>query len=147
MSATTPDPHRPRVLVAVEDPIARELIERMLHLAGFSALSAETGERALLLLRAHRLSVDWLVAGASLPGLVDAAILNDEYRTLHPNRAALFLAAPECASKGFTAAEIVDALLAATGDRTPASGTIPQEEALAGIAASGTTPQEEPLAA
>lgn len=133
MSATTLDSPRPHVLVAVADPIARELLGRMLHLAGFTALPAETGERALVLLREHRRAIDWLVAGASLPGLVDAAILNDEFQTVHPARAALLLAAPERPSAGgpaaFSAAEVVNALQALAGDGSsvPAVPTARQE--------------------
>jgi hypothetical protein len=98
--------------------MARELIERMLHLAGFSTLPAPTGERALVQLREHRREVDWLVASVSLPGLVDAAILSDEFRTIHPNRAPLVLAAPERAAA------------AAMAGSVPAGDVVPHLQAL-----------------
>src|SRR5215217_7404017 len=73
------DHHRPSVLVAVADAMAREVVAQMLHVAGFAVLSAATGERALLELRDRRTGIDWLVIGRGLPGLVDAAILSDEF--------------------------------------------------------------------
>jgi CheY-like chemotaxis protein len=84
---------RPCVLVAVGDPIARELLAQMLHLAGFAVLLAPTGERALLELLERRSAIDWLITGTSLPGLVDGAILSDEFRSIHPTRPALAFSA------------------------------------------------------
>jgi hypothetical protein len=95
VSVTTPDTGRQWVLVAMEDPISRELVAQMLHLAGFSALLAPTGERAFLLLREHRGAVDWLVTSLSLPGLVDGPILRDEFESIHPGRRALFFSASD----------------------------------------------------
>jgi hypothetical protein len=120
VSVTTHDTGRQRVLVAVEDPISRELVARMLHLAGFSALPAPTGERALLLLREHRGAVDWLVTSLSLPGLVDGPILRDEFQSVHPGRPALFFSAsdldrgplPSPSPVPFSPAELVSELQA-----------------------------------
>ena len=126
MSVSTPDQPRQCVLVVVEDPIAGELIERMLHLAGFSTVLAPTGEQALLQLRAHRRRIDWLVASVSLPGLVDAPILSDEFSTIQPTRTTLLLADPESQSPAsgvrtlVSPAEIVGALQALACP--PASG-------------------------
>ena len=93
MSTSLQNQGRPCVLVAVGDPIARELLAQMLHLAGFAALLAPTGERALLELLEHRSAIDWLITGTSLPGLVDGAILSDEFRSIHPTRPALVFSA------------------------------------------------------
>jgi hypothetical protein len=65
----------------------------MLHLSGFAALLAPTGERALLELLEHRSAIDWLITGTGLPGLVDGAILSDEFRSIHPTRPALAFSA------------------------------------------------------
>jgi CheY-like chemotaxis protein len=141
VSVTTPDTCRQQVLVAVEDPISRELVARMLHLAGFSALLAPTGERALLLLREHRGAVDWLVTSLSLPGLVDGPILRDEFQSVHPGRPALFFSAsdmdrdqhPSGSLVPFSPAELVAELQTLARENAPVEPALesPDAEALA----------------
>jgi CheY-like chemotaxis protein len=141
VSVTTPDRGRQWVLVAVEDPISRELVAQMLHLAGFSALLAPTGERALLLLREHRGAVDWLVISLSLPGLVDGPILRDEFQSVHPGRPALLFSAsdrdreqrPAETPVPFSPAELVAELQTLAREVTPVEPfpETPDAEALA----------------
>lgn len=52
-------------------------------------LSAQTGERALLVLRERRDAIDWLVTRQALPGLVDGPMLADEYHIHHAARPVL----------------------------------------------------------
>jgi DNA-binding response OmpR family regulator len=119
----------------VEDPVTRELIAHMLHMAGFTALAAPTGERALVELREHRRAIDWLVASVSLPGLVDAAILRDEFQSLHPARTTLFLSASQHQSTGPEApvspAEVVAQLQALASPAEPTSPVAEHAPALA----------------
>lgn len=82
---------RPRVILADADPIAGGLLAQMLHLAGFDCLQAATGERALLLLREHRDGIDCLVTASDLPGLVDRAILADEFQCQRPGQPIIVL--------------------------------------------------------
>jgi len=136
VSISNPNQNRPCVLVAVEDSLARELIAQMLHLAGFSALTAATGERALLQLREHRSAIDWLIASNALPGLVDAPILRDEFATIHPDRAAVLLAAAAshfrpCGPTLPSAAEVVGQLQALARDHAPARLALEAESAQA----------------
>lgn len=86
---STPDQNRPCVLVVEPDAVTRDLLQIALGRAGFETTSAQTGERALLVLREHRAEVDWLVTRQALPGLVDGPMLADEFHTRHPFRPVL----------------------------------------------------------
>jgi DNA-binding NtrC family response regulator len=77
------------VLVVEPDAITRDLLRIALERAGFELLSAQTGERALLILRERRDTIDWLVTRQVLPGLVDGPMLADEYHTHQPSRPVL----------------------------------------------------------
>jgi DNA-binding NtrC family response regulator len=86
---STPDQNRPCVLVVEPDAITRDLLQIALERAGFETKSAQTGERALLVLREDRAGVDWLVTRQVLPGLVDGPMLADEFHTHHPSHPVL----------------------------------------------------------
>ncbi|RDI50385.1 CheY-like chemotaxis protein [Microvirga subterranea] len=87
-----PDPRRPpTVLVVADDPITREVLETMLRNGGFGVLSVSSGEGALLLLCQLRERIDWLVTRVSLPGLVDAWLLADEYHQHQARRPVILL--------------------------------------------------------
>src|SRR5689334_15838898 len=79
------------VLVVEDDAITRELLIQLLSTGGFDAISAPTGERALLALCHHGNEIDWLVTKVSLPGLVCGWMLADEYRQHHPDRPAVLM--------------------------------------------------------
>lgn len=82
----------PRVLVAESDPVSRELLANLLRMGGFDAVTAESGELGLAILRRERDEIDWLVSGIDLGGLACGWILADEFRAMHPTRAVLFSA-------------------------------------------------------
>jgi CheY-like chemotaxis protein len=79
------------ILVVEDDQISRELITRLLQMAGFDVIAAATGERALLTLCQHGDQIDWLVSRLDLPGLICGWILTDEYHEHHPNRPVLLV--------------------------------------------------------
>jgi CheY-like chemotaxis protein len=81
------------ILLVDPDALTRELTAQMLGLGGFDVLSAPNGERALLMIRAERERIGWLVTRDELPGLTCGRILADEYRTYHPARPALITGA------------------------------------------------------
>lgn len=62
------------------------MLVQFLEVSGFKVLSAETGERALLILRDRGRRIDWLFTAIMLPGLVDGWIVADEFRLHHPDR-------------------------------------------------------------
>jgi DNA-binding NtrC family response regulator len=78
-----------RVLLVDANPIFRNALANCLQPEGFEIVLAETGERALLILRDRSRPIDWLYSRAALPGLVDGWILADEYHVTHPNRAVI----------------------------------------------------------
>jgi DNA-binding NtrC family response regulator len=78
-----------RVLLVDANPIFRDALADCLQAEGFEIVLAETGERALLILRDRSRPINWLYSRAALPGLVDGWILADEYHVTHPNRAVI----------------------------------------------------------
>lgn len=80
---------RHRILIADDNRIFREAIAEWLRADGYDVVTADTGERAFLILRDWDRPIGWLYARAALPGLVDGWILADEYRRAHPMRAAI----------------------------------------------------------
>ncbi len=90
-----------------------------------AALLALPGARALLELREHRRAIDWLITSTSLPGLVDGAILGDEFRSVHPTRRVLVfstLAGEEepAAPAALSPAGLIAELQALAGQHSPA---------------------------
>jgi CheY-like chemotaxis protein len=83
------EPGQPRVLVVSGDPIARDIQAQFLRMAGYDVALAETGERALLILRRLRHRIDWLFTATALSGLVDGWMLADEFHRTHPARAVI----------------------------------------------------------
>src|SRR5215210_583490 len=80
---------RQRVLVVDDDAATRVSAADALKRAGFEPKTAETGERALLILRQWPRHIDWLVTKPDLPGLVDGWMLADEFHQTHPGRPVL----------------------------------------------------------
>ncbi|KLK92240.1 hypothetical protein AA309_15610 [Microvirga vignae] len=75
-----------RILIADDNAIFRETIAERLRAQGHEVVTAETGERAFLILREWCHSIDWLYTRAALPRLIDGWILADEYHDTHKNR-------------------------------------------------------------
>jgi len=76
-----------RILIVDDNPDFRTKLALCLHDQGHEVITAETGERAFVMLRDRDRPVDWLYTRASLPGLIDGWILADEYHETHRNRA------------------------------------------------------------
>jgi DNA-binding response OmpR family regulator len=64
-----------RILVADDNPIFRETLAQRLRILGHDVITAETGERAFLILRDWSRPIGWLDTRAALPGLIDGWIL------------------------------------------------------------------------
>src|ERR671921_1957040 len=79
-----PQETAPKVLVVDDDAVAAALLAQLLHMAGFRAVTARTGEAALALMIEDRDDIAWLVTKARLPGLVCGRILADEFSRWHP---------------------------------------------------------------
>ncbi|WP_404294240.1 response regulator (plasmid) [Microvirga sp. RSM25] len=90
------------VLVVDNDPITRELLERVLQTAGCRVLAVPRGNAGLLSLCQQQACIDWLVPRVKLPGLIDGWLLADEYHRHHPDRPVILLsngiAEAECPS-------------------------------------------------
>jgi CheY-like chemotaxis protein len=78
-----------RILVADTNPIFRGVLAERLDAQGHEVITAETGEKAFLILRDWKHPIDWLYARASLPLLIDGWILADEYHDAHRDRAVI----------------------------------------------------------
>ena len=87
-----PQDTAPKVLVVDDDAVAAALLEQLLRMAGFEAVTARTGEAALALMIEQRDAIAWLVAKAELPGLVCGRVLADEFSRWHPASSAVVLA-------------------------------------------------------
>ena len=87
-----PQDTAPKVLVVDDDAVAAALLEQLLRMAGFEAVTARTGEAALTLMIEQRDAIAWLVAKAELPGLVCGRVLADEFSRWHPASSAVVLA-------------------------------------------------------
>jgi CheY-like chemotaxis protein len=74
------------ILIVDNHPISRETLAQELRTAGYDVVTADTGERAFLILRDWRHPIGWLYSRAALPGLIDGCILADQYHDSHPNR-------------------------------------------------------------
>ncbi|MBO1909329.1 response regulator [Microvirga sp. 3-52] len=85
MSIGTPQ----RILIADDNPDFRKKLAHCLRAQGHNVITAETGERAFMVLRDWGHPIDWLYTRASLPGLIDGWILADEYHEMHQNRAVI----------------------------------------------------------
>jgi DNA-binding NtrC family response regulator len=83
----------PTVLVVDHDGVASALLAQVLHMAGFRAEIARTGEAALALMIAQRDEIEWLVTKARLPGLVCGLILADEFSRWRTDRPVVFVGA------------------------------------------------------
>jgi CheY-like chemotaxis protein len=81
------------ILVVDDNPIVRETLAEWLRAGGCEVATAATGERAFLMLRDERRLVGWLYTRADLPGLIDGAILADEYHDRYPDRPVVIAAA------------------------------------------------------
>ena len=87
-----PQDTAPKVLVVDDDAVAAALLQQLLRMAGFEAVTARTGEAALALMIEQRDAIGWLVAKAELPGLVCGRVLADEFSRWHPASSAVVLA-------------------------------------------------------
>jgi CheY-like chemotaxis protein len=87
--------HQEGILVVDDNPIVRETLAEWLRAGGNEVATAATGERAFLMLRDERRWVGWLYTRANLPGLIDGAILADEYHDRYPDRPVVIAAAAE----------------------------------------------------
>jgi DNA-binding response OmpR family regulator len=76
-----------RILIVDDNPDFRKRLAHCLRGQGHEVITAETGERAFVVLRDREHPIDWLYTRASLPGLIDGWILADEYHETHGNRA------------------------------------------------------------
>ena len=83
------------ILVVDDNPIVRETLAEWLRAGGYEVATASTGERAFLMLRDERRWVGWLYTRADLPGLIDGAILADEYHDRFPGRPVVIAAADD----------------------------------------------------
>ena len=79
-SAQTLEP----ILIVDSDPTFREAPAQEFRAAGYRVITADTGERAFLILRDWQHPVGWVYSRSALTGLIDGAILADEYHDCHP---------------------------------------------------------------
>lgn len=77
---------QPSILVVSEDHIARDIHAQFLRMAAYDVATAETGERALRILRQPPRRIDWLFTTIRLPGLVDGWMLADEFHRARPGK-------------------------------------------------------------
>ena len=116
-----PQDTAPKVLVVDDDTVAAALLEQLLRMAGFEAVTARTGEAALALMIEQRDALAWLVAKAELPGLVCGRVLADEFSRWHPARSAVVLATIAPVQAAETLKGVRAAAQACPPDRAPAA--------------------------
>ncbi|MDQ4136419.1 MAG: response regulator [Pseudomonadota bacterium] len=82
-----------RILVVEDDVVLRDMLVRGLQKSGYDVLSAETGERALALLREWGEGIDWLFVDIRLPGVIDGWVVGSEFTLNHPLRPVIYASA------------------------------------------------------
>jgi CheY-like chemotaxis protein len=87
------EPRLCTVLVVEDEVLIREVLTNDLEDAGYRVLEAETGERALSLLRIWQDKIDWLFTDIRLPGAIDGWRLAEEFRLSHPLRPVVYATA------------------------------------------------------
>jgi DNA-binding NtrC family response regulator len=80
------------ILIVDSNRASCERLAQEFRAADYDVVTADTGERAFLILRDWHYQVGWLYTRASLPGLIDGWILADQYHDAHPTRAAVISA-------------------------------------------------------
>jgi CheY-like chemotaxis protein len=79
-----------RILVVEDDHLLRELYRKALQRAGYQVLTADTGEKALTLLREWGERIGWLFVDIRLPGLIDGWVVGSEFSLNHPLRPVVY---------------------------------------------------------
>jgi two-component system cell cycle sensor histidine kinase/response regulator CckA len=64
----------PCILVVEDEQLVRDLAERVLSLHGFRVLTAEDGQRAVDVFRAHAADIDLVLLDLTMPGLSGAEV-------------------------------------------------------------------------
>ena len=82
-----------RILVVEDDVVLRDMLVKGLQKAGYSVLAADTGERALDLLREWSERIDWLFVDIRLPGVIDGWVVGSEFTLNHPLRPVIYASA------------------------------------------------------
>jgi two-component system, OmpR family, response regulator len=79
-----------RILVVEDDALIRELFRKALRRAGYEVLTAETGEKALSVLREWGERIDWLFTDIRLTGPVNGWMVGSEFSLNHPLRPVVY---------------------------------------------------------
>lgn len=82
-----------RILVVEDDVVLRDMLVKGLQKSGYDVLSAETGERALTLLREWGERIHWLFVDIRLPGVIDGWVVGSEFTLNHPLRPVIYASA------------------------------------------------------
>jgi CheY-like chemotaxis protein len=93
----------PRILVVEDDDNLHSLIVKVVRRSGYDAVSAYSGEQALLLLRKPGERVDWLLTDIRLSGAVDGWMVGSEFSLAHPVRPVIYMSGIEEDSHSRTA--------------------------------------------
>ena len=81
------------ILIVEDDPITRSIVTRYFELAGLIVHTAESGEDALAVLRAHGRAIDWLFTDICLSGEISGWIVGAEFNLNHPLRPVIYATA------------------------------------------------------
>ncbi len=87
------EPDARRILVVEDDVVLRDMLVKGLQKSGYDVLSADTGERALILLREWGERIDWLFVDIRLPGVIDGWVVGSEFTLNHPLRPVIYASA------------------------------------------------------
>ncbi|HYH70750.1 MAG TPA: response regulator [Methyloceanibacter sp.] len=79
-----------RILIVEDDALLRELFRKALRRAGYDVLTAESGEKALSVLREWGERIDWLFTDVRLPGRVNGWVVGSEFSLNHPLRPVVY---------------------------------------------------------
>ena len=81
------------ILVVEDEAIVRDLLVAELRDTGYQVVAADTGEKALAVLRDKTRNIDWLFTDIRLPGVIDGWRVADEFRLTHPFRPVVYATA------------------------------------------------------
>jgi DNA-binding NtrC family response regulator len=84
-----------RILVVEDDENLRALVVDIVRRSGCEAVSAQSGEQALSILRDPAEHIDWLLTDIRLGGAVDGWVVGSEFSLAHPLRPIIYMSGVE----------------------------------------------------
>jgi CheY-like chemotaxis protein len=87
----SPDLSQPLILVADDEPLILQYIERVLQVANYRVITTTTMEDAWKILERHRSEIELVLTDIVMPGCIDGFALAEKIHQLAPGLPVLFV--------------------------------------------------------